>query len=168
MNSAIKQTTDAALPYVIGAIGGILTLFASGFFKSFFDESARQATHKREVARHILKICIEASTNSFISKPRDMEDIYSALTDLEGLDKQIMKHMENFVTSWQFISVKNNNTRLKNADDKKFFQEHYSGIEKERKILVKWANEIRVGHTILFKIKKFLAAIKLRVKKINV
>src|ERR1035437_2175144 len=85
--------TDTLMPYIIGGIGGVITLFASGFLKEFFDERARRSRHKREVARHVFRICIEASTNSFIVEPRNMEDIYSSLTDLEGLDKKMAVNM---------------------------------------------------------------------------
>jgi len=151
MNSTILNTADTVMPYAVGAIGGVLTLFASGFLKEIFDERARQAEHKRNIARHVLKICIEASTNSFIVKPREMEDIYSALTDLEGIDKEMALNMDQFVSSWQFIS------RIQKLDslrgDKKLFKEHFDRVEKKRKILVAWANKIRVGKPFIYRLK---------------
>jgi hypothetical protein len=153
MSSSISNTADTLMPYIIGGIGGVITLFASGFLKEFFDERDRKAKHKRNVARHVLQICIEASTNSFIVKPREMEDIYSALTDLEGINKEMALNMDQFVSSWQFIS------RIQKLDslrgDKKLFKEHFDRVEEKRKILVDWANKIRVGESLLYHIKKF-------------
>lgn len=132
------------LPYAIGAIFGVVSLFASGFLKEFFDERARIATHKRNVARHVLKICIEASTNNFRVVSREMEDIYSALTDLEGIDKKMNGEMEKFVSSWGTFARERSKKNL-SPDDVKFAKSELDRVEEKRKILVTWANKIRAG-----------------------
>jgi hypothetical protein len=143
MNLSTVNQTDTLLPYFVGAILGIISLFVSGFFKEFFDERARIAEHKRNVARHVLKICIEASTNNFKHEPRNMEDIYSVLTDLEGIDKEMSVQMERFVSSWALI---NNRTKSDlSHDNVRLLTKNLSDIEKQRKVLIAWANKIRTG-----------------------
>ena len=136
---------EALLPYIVGAILGIITLVASGFLKEFFDERSRIATHKREVARHVLKICIEASTGNYQQEPSDMKSIYSTLTDLEGIDKDMEKNLNNFVNLWNIIrNIKNN--KPPTHDQEKYYFETNKEIEDKREILVAWANGIRTGN----------------------
>ncbi len=149
---------DSSLSYVVGAILGVVGLFASGFLKEFFGERARKAKHKRNVARHVLKICIEASTNNFLLPPREMEDIYSAITDLEGIDKKMGAAMEKFISSWYFI--KEHQRSNSNHDDAKFLKENLDRVERERKVLVTWANKIRTGSSIREYISTFLHRIR--------
>ncbi len=136
----LSSQSDPVMPYVIGAIGGMVTIFVTGFFKEFFDERARITQHKRNVARHVLKICIEASTNNFKIAPREMEDIYSVLTDLEGIDKKMSVEMEKFVSSWGLI------IEHSKSHGAAFLKENLDRVEKKRKILVAWANKIRAGN----------------------
>lgn len=140
-----NQLATALQPYVIGAIFGVIGLFASGFLKEFFDERARIATHKRNVARHVLKVCIEASTHNFLTAPRNMEDVYSLLTDLEGIDKGIETKMSDFINLWgRIIEIKNKEKY--SEEDNKNYVEMMGQIEKDRKALVAWANAIRTGN----------------------
>lgn len=164
MSSPVVHTSDTWLPYVVGAIGGVIGLFTSGFLKEFFDERARVAKHKRNVARHVLGICIEASTNNFLRAPRDMEDIYGVLTDLEGIDKDMEIVMNNFVNLWgRMIDVRNKENPTK--EDNKHFAEMLKEIEEKRKILTAWANKVRVGESLIYRFKKYIFSLGVFSKK---
>ena len=82
--SSLGLFVSTLQPYVIGRIFGVIGTFATGFSKEFFEERARVAKHRREVARHVLRICNEASTGNFKQAPREIGDVHAALTDLAG------------------------------------------------------------------------------------
>ena len=84
-------------PYLVGLIGGIGTAYLGGFVKEFFDERARIAKYKRNIARHVLKICNEARTNNFRKPPREIEDVNSAQTDLDAINLEIGKVFNEFI-----------------------------------------------------------------------
>jgi hypothetical protein len=132
-----------ALLYIIGT-GGIVTLLWKGFLKEFFDERKRIAKHKLNVARHVLKVCNEASTGNFKRPPRDIEHIHSVLTDVEGFNSDMEKTMTSFISLWQHV-VHLSENRLKRAVNEKDFTKTLRDVEKKRKILVGWANKIRAG-----------------------
>ncbi len=141
---SINQIIGNVFPYIIGAAGGILSLFVSGFFREFFDERARRAKHKRDVARKVHKICTEASTGNFRTAPRDIEDVNSVLTDLEGVDKAMSVEMEKLVSSWQSVVLERSKGEL-SAEDVNFVKSQRDHAEEKRKILVAWTNRIRAG-----------------------
>jgi len=130
---------------VLGYLLGIFTKFVDGYIKSYFVEKERRDKHKREVARQVLKLCNEASTNSFRKAPRDMEHINSVLTDLEGIDKDMSVEMEKFSTSWQLIPRERSRGDL-SSDDARFLKSNIDRAERKRKILISWANKIRAGN----------------------
>ena len=128
-------------PYVIGFIFGVITLFVTGFSKEFFGERERKAKHKREVARHLLNICNEASTVNFRQPPKDIGKINATLTDLEGINTEIEKIANSFVSSWQIIySLVRPGM---SSDERKHLVELLDEIEIKRKELVNWANKLR-------------------------
>ncbi len=144
---SLNQLFGIALP-VVTAVGGILLgvigSFGSGFVKEFFDERARKAQHKREVARHVLQICNEASTCSYRHSPRDVEKINSTLTNLEGFDHKACVTMEKFSSSWQCFAREHSKGKM-TPEDVRFAKEQLDDAEEARKILVPWANKIRIG-----------------------
>lgn len=142
--TSIEQIFSKILPYIIGAIGGIVSLLASGFLKEYFDERTRIAKHKRNVTRQVLKICNEASTGNFRRSPRDIEHINSILTDLEGIDKKMEIIMNGFVNLWERI-IEHSKKTGQEETGRKYYAEMLNDIEEKRKKLTFWANKIRVG-----------------------
>lgn len=140
----VTQILSTLLPYAIGAVGGIVGAFASGFLKEFFDERARRSRHKRDVARQVLIICNEASTENFRRAARNIEYVNSVMTDLDGVNEKMGAHMNSFINLWGRIldaSQKKNQQEV----EQKYFIEMLSEIEDKRKLLIAWANKIRVG-----------------------
>lgn len=140
----IRQFLSSAQPYIIGAIGGIISLFASGFLKEFFDERKRKAKHKRDVARQVLKICNEASTGNFKCAPRDIEHINSVLTDVEGVDKKMVLTMTSLISLWGRIIEHSEKSNQSNASEGHYV-EMLRDVEEKRKVIITWANKIRAG-----------------------
>lgn len=132
------------MPYILGGIAGFGSAFLPGFAKEFFDERARRFKHKLHVSRHVLGICNEASTGNFRKPPRDMEHVNGTLTNLDGIDTEIGAVMNSFVNLWGRL-VEQSEELEQNKDKSKFYIEMLNEIEKKRKILVIWANKIRVG-----------------------
>lgn len=139
----IKKNIDFTT-LIIGGITFACGLYFRGFTKEWFDNRARVAKHKLNVARHVLEICTEASTNHFSKAPRDMEHVHSVLTNVEGLDKEIEAVMNSFVSKWQMLVTMKNTNDLSN-DGVKYTAELMADVEENRKILVEWSNKIRVG-----------------------
>lgn len=131
-------------PYIIGAILGIAGTFVTGFAKEFFDERARRFKHKLEVARHVLRVCNEASTGNFRKTPRDMEHVNSVLTNLDGIDAEMGVVMNSFVSLWGRL-VEQSGMAEQDEVGRRHYVEMLSEVEQKRKILVAWANRIRVG-----------------------
>lgn len=144
----IKQNVDF-ITLIIGGITFACGLYFRGFTKEWFDNRARMAKHKLNVARHVLEICNEASTNHFSKAPRGMEHIHSVLTNVEGLDKKIEPVMNSFVSKWQMLVTMQTTKALSN-DGEKYIGELMANIEENRKVMVAWANKIRVGKKYIF------------------
>lgn len=132
-------------PYIIGAIFGVVGVYLAGFVKEFFDERARKAKHKRDIASQVIHICNEASTGNFKKTPRNIENIHNVLTDLEGIDNKMCESMDKFVSEWQ-IFAKGQNFRLVSNDRDKFINDGLESIEEYRRELINWANTIRAGN----------------------
>jgi hypothetical protein len=145
---SIKQSIDFTT-LIIGGITFACGLYFRGFTKERFDNRARVVKHKLNVARHVLEICGEASTNHFATAPRDMEHIHSVLTNVEGFDKKVEVVMNSFISKWQML-VTMKNTKGLNNDGAKYTAELMIEIEKDRKTLIEWANKIRVGKKYIF------------------
>ena len=139
----ITQILNKLFPYIIGAIGGIASLYASGYCKEYFDERARIAKHKREVARQVLQICNEASTSNFKLLPRDIEHVNSVLTNVEGINSNMEAIMNRFISLWQLIAQISQSHLGK--EETKDLREMLKEVEEKRKRLVDWANSIRIG-----------------------
>ena len=143
--STLETVIQTIQPYVIGAIGGAGSLFLTGFVKELFEERARKAEHKRNVAIQVHKICNEASTGNFKRPARDDEHVNSVMTDLDGIDEEMGVVMNRLVASWRL------NTDPKKLDfhypleSEKDHIERNRQIETDRNILVAWANKIRAG-----------------------
>lgn len=144
----LKQNFNFSTLILSGATF-ICGLLFRGLTKEFFDERARIAKHRRDVARLVLKICIEASTNHFRKLPRDMEHIHSVLTDLKGVDRSKSKFMEELITSWCFFAQERTKEGL-NGDEVRFASEQRNRAEEKREILERWANRIRAGKKHIF------------------
>lgn len=130
--------------FIFGVAATLFITAGTGFIKEFFDERARKRKHELEVARHVLGICNEASTGNFREPPREMEHINSTLTDLEGINEEMSVKMTEFVSSWRTFSRERSNGDL-SPDNVKFAKGELDRAEKNRKILITWANKIRVG-----------------------
>lgn len=144
----IGQLFGKLLPFAATFVAGVVASFGSGFVREFFEERNRVATHKRNVARHVLKICIEASTNNFRCYPYEkIESIHSVLVDLEGINNQIEKELTQFVGLWRTISELYLKSWL-NMEGKEHLSESLKSIERKRKILILWANSLRVGRNL--------------------
>jgi hypothetical protein len=130
--------------FIFGVAATLLVAVGTGFIKEFFDERARKKKHKLEVARHVLRICNEASTGNFRHAPREMEDINSTLTDLEGVDKEMETIMNSFVNLWGRLVEASGKAGQGEAGQRHFI-EMSNDIEEKRKALITWANRIRVG-----------------------
>ncbi len=137
----IYKILQFIFPYLVGVVSGIGGMYFSGLLNEHFKEKARVAEHKRNVAKHVLKICNEASTKNFNKQPREIEDINSALTDLDGIDLEMGKVFNNFVTDWGLISGEKVRT-YSDFDDKEYLAELRNDVEKKRKTLVDWAAKI--------------------------
>lgn len=135
MDALVKQ-----LPAFL--VGGVIGTFFKGFTKEFFDERSRIAKHNRNVARHILKLCNEASSSNYHIKPRDMEDVHAAMNDLEGVNKSMNKHLISFVAQWQLIVI-DYQARNTGINVERTIIETQNDIEHHYKILVDWANGLR-------------------------
>lgn len=144
-SQTIRQYLDTLQPYIIGAIFGSIGTFLTGFAKEIFDERARKKKHKLDIARQVLKICNEASTNNFKQPPRSIEHVYSVLTDLEGINKKMSIEMEKFVSSWQIMTNPND---IPFSDKGKYFPDELNRAEEKRKTLIEWANKIRTGNLL--------------------
>lgn len=131
----------SVLTGALSFLGGIIFVFVTGFSREFFDERARRAKHKLNVARHVLKVCTEASTGNFKTPPRDIEHIHSVLNDLDGVNKELGEDLNNLVNLWGRIVELS-------SDDKnsKFVIEMLRKVEEKRKKLVDWANRTRSGN----------------------
>ncbi len=141
----LNQIIDILLPYLIGAVLGVVGAFGTGYVKEFFDERARIAKHKRDVARLVLKICNEASTGNFKRPPRDIESINSVLTDVEGVDKEIELIMNNFVNLWGRIVEQSQKSNM-DKDETRHLVKMLNDVEKDRKKLTSWSNQLRAGN----------------------
>jgi hypothetical protein len=140
--SQITQVVGTLQPYIIGILGGVSSQIAGGYFKEHFAERERRLKHKINVANQVLKICNEASTGNFKHVPRDTEHVNSVLTDLEGIDQNMETVMNNFVNLWRKITEDSANS-ARSEDSKRDLIEMNHNMEKDRKILVAWANKIR-------------------------
>lgn len=127
---------------VMGFILGVLTKFADGYIKEHFDSRKRKAEYKRTIAEEVLKICNEASTNSFRIPPRDMEHINKILTEVELIDKQMETAMNEFISSWNFFASRRSVGNI-SPEDVKFAKEQLDRAEERRKTLIKKANKMR-------------------------
>lgn len=141
----VINTIIGQLPgFIFGVAATLLVAVGTGFIKEYFDERARKKKHKLEVARHVLRICNEASTNNFRKAPREMEDVNSTLTDLEGIDEEMSTKMAEMVSSWSTFSRERSKGDL-SPDDVKFAKDQLDRAENNRMILIAWANKIRNG-----------------------
>jgi hypothetical protein len=133
-------------PYVIGGILGALGTIGTGFVKEFFDERARRAKHKRNVAREVHALCIEASTGNFRTPARDHEHVNSTMTDLDGVDRKMGVALNRFVTLWGLIIYETQkDKRNASKEDYAYFKGLLDEVQEKRKILVGWANKMRAG-----------------------
>lgn len=142
----IFQWIKALWPFAIGVfgfIGGIAVIFLTGFSKEFFDERNRRAKHKLNVAIEVHKICNEASSGNFKIAPRKSEHVNSVLTDLDGVDNEIGKIMNSFVSKWRIIVDRYNQTNQDDTAAAIHLVDMLNEIELKRKLLVDWANKIR-------------------------
>ncbi len=149
--SAISQFINSIKPYfsisslVIGVMGfilGILTKFADGYIKEHFDKRKKKTEHKQNIAEEVLKICNEASSNSFRIPPRDMEHINKILTEVELIDKQMETIMNEFISSWNLFAT-NRSAGNMSPDDVRFAKGQLDRAEDRRKTLIKKASKMR-------------------------
>lgn len=135
-----------AQPYLVGAVGGIGTMFLTGFTREFFNERERKHRHKIEVAREVHKLCIEASTHSFKKPAKSQERVMSVLTDLDGVDIRMGKELNRFVALWGLLVPELQKDKAKERKEEyDYLMGMLHEIEEKRKILAEWANRIRVG-----------------------
>lgn len=127
---------------VIGFILGVGTKFADSYIKEFFDNRKRKAEHKRTIAEEVLKICNEASTNSFRIPPREMEHVNKILTEVELIDKQMETKMNEFVSSWNSFASRRNAGHI-SPEEVKFQKEQLDRAEERRKTLIQITNKMR-------------------------
>jgi hypothetical protein len=145
LDMPLHQVLNTIQPYIIGAVFGFIGSFAAGFKTEIFNERARKARHKLDVAIQVHKICNEASTGNFRTAPRDMEHVNSVLTDLDGVDKKMGKTMNSFINSWQLL-VEFYQEGGSHHEEREFFNDLLKDAEENRKTLVGWANKIRAGN----------------------
>lgn len=88
------------LPYLTGVISGVILTIASGFSKEIFDERARKAKHKINVAREVHNIVVEARAGKYKIPPRDLEHIHSVIIDLGGIDETQEEMLAVFANYW--------------------------------------------------------------------
>lgn len=150
MNNAINDVVYVSFPYIMGGLFGFLGAFSSGLIGEIFGERARQNRHKINVAREVHKLCIEASVSSFCDKPRDIEHVYSVLTDLDGIDEEKGEVLNKLVSLWQLIAFAQQRTKRVTKELRQDQDERMKEIEEKRKILVNWANKIRVGKRFIW------------------
>lgn len=127
---------------VMGFILGVLTRYADGYIKEHFDSRKRKAEHQRMISEEVLKICNEASTNSFRIPPRDTEHINKILTEVELIDEQMETAMNEFISSWNSFSSRRSTGNMA-PEDVKFTKEQLDRAEERRKILIKKASKMR-------------------------
>lgn len=126
----------------MGFILGVLTRYADGYIKEHFDSRKRKIEHQRTIAEEVLKICNEASTNSFRVQPRNIEHIYKILTEIKLLDIQMEKTMNEFVSSWNSFAM-NRSAGNMSPNDVKFAKTQLDRAEERRKILINMASKMR-------------------------
>lgn len=142
--ATLEQIATITLPLVIGGAIGFYFDFARGYSKRYFDEKDRVKRHQLEVARHVLRICNEASTGSFRVAPQDIEDVNSTMTDLDGIDEKLGAKMTEMIASWGTFARERGNGG-NTGDDAKFLKEQFDRAETNRVILIDWANKVRNG-----------------------
>lgn len=152
MNDSVQfwQMNNAVLVFIGGLASGFFGAFITGLVGEIFGERARQNRHKIDVAREVHKLCTEASTYHFQHLPRDMERIFSVVTDVDGINKDMGKVLNRFVTLWQLLAKRRPATREYSHDENSNYQEMSDEIEKKRKILVKWSSGIRRGKRFIW------------------
>lgn len=135
-----------AQPYLVGAVGGIGTMYFSGYVREYFDERARKAKHKRNVAREVHQLVNEANTGNFRIPARSQEHVNSVLTDLDGVDRHMGKTLNRFVALWGLLVPELQKDKAKERKEEyDYLMGMLHEVEEKRKILAEWANRIRVG-----------------------
>ena len=144
LTEIIKTISDQSPGLIIGAIVGIAGTIWTGLSRSWFAEQQRRKKHRLEVARHVLKICIEGSTCNYENKATDMKQVYATMTDLDGINTKLGKNLNKFISAWTLYaySIQQGD---KDYRDIEYRSSLYNEIAEGRKIIIEWANKIRVG-----------------------
>lgn len=122
------------------AVGGIiltiLTKFADGWIQEIYKERERKAKHKINIAREVHAVCNEALTYRYQHRPRDMEHINHVISDVEGVDKEMGKLFEKFISDWVEGAINGNGVEgIENPSETR--------ADEKREILEEWANKFR-------------------------
>lgn len=153
MNFETFRNQVAPLIAIAGALGGIVATIlwkvVDRVLNDGFEERKRALRHEIEMARKVFDICNEASTNNFKNLPQDMKHVNSILSNLEGIDENMCKNMEEFISSWGTFARERTRKGLL-PDDVRFLKEQLDRAEERRKILINWANKIKVGKKYIF------------------
>lgn len=129
----IYQIFWKLLIFLGGVVATLIYELKTGFVKEIFEERTRKRTHKINVANKVLKICNEASVGNYCVPPRDVEHVFSIMTDLDGVDEDMGKSMNEIVSYWMILSATKHQIRT-------------AAEVSERNIqLVTWGNAIRAG-----------------------
>lgn len=127
----IYQILWKLLIFAGGVVATLIAEVNTGFVKEIFEERARKRTHKINVANKVLKICNEASVGNYCIPPRDVEHVFSVMTDLGGIDVDMGRLMVEVVSYWIILSKTKHQIRIE--------------VDEKRIKLVTWANMIRAG-----------------------
>lgn len=125
--------------------GGFGSAIGTGLVKERFDERARLKRHKLEVARHVLRICNEASMGNFKTKSKNLSMVYGTMNDLEGIEPDLGKILNRFVSLWDRIAEASAARIDGNEKEIKYYLGMTDEIEVSRQTLVSWANNVRLG-----------------------
>lgn len=146
----IDNTVIISIISILSSIGGGLVVFfgkfGEGWINSYFEKIERKAKHKRNVAREVHKLCIEASTGNYRIPPRNREHVNSVLVDVESVDNRISLVMDSFISLWrELVDQLKKDRQYDGQAEYEYVKELLNKVEAKRKILVAWENKLRAG-----------------------
>lgn len=147
------MTIETLFWNLVSFIGGVIITLGKGYNRYFFNELDRVHTHKVGVARLVLKLCSEASTGGYTTKPRNIEGIHTLITDLESFSTQMGSTLNSLVSLWQLqctykpVNLQDRNFG-KTIQETKDIINNRRELDRMNKILRDWACGVRAGHWI--------------------